>query len=338
MKKLISTIITFLALIPFGHCSNIDILPAMTSTSDMEDRVWVGTFQLIWNDLMDKLVFGEVRFIDGTPNVVYELNKRNFSTKNISEKSYYKYFGKLNLKSKNIIEKGIKKKFNETSDILDKFDWNPSTKGFILYAMLKKDFQFTNEFDKLGKSKFRDTNTEFFGIGRRSNDKLREGVRVLFYNSPDDFDVMLDTLSNDEVYLYKTPNKKTFNLIYSDMLKKEKLFEGETELAKVDILKVPNLKFFNEKSFDELTGQRIRGTQLMIDKALETVKFEMNNTGVKLKSEAAMSVMLTSVGPRAEVKPRLFLLNDTFVIFLKEKESKIPYFALRVHNISNFLD
>lgn len=321
---------------PFGFCTNIDILPTMESTSNAEDQVWVGTFQLIWNDLMDKLVFGEVKFVDGTPAAANELNKRNFSTKNISEKSYYKYFGRLNLKSKNTIEKGIQKKFNETSDILNQFDWNPETKGYILYAMLKKDFQFINKFDKLGRSKFRDTYTDFFGIGKRSNDKLGEGVKVLFYNSPDDFAIVLDTVSEDEVYLYKTPNKKPFNLIYSDMLKKEQLYEGEKTFNDVDVLKVPNIKFFEEKSFDELTGHRIKGTQFLINKALETVKFEMDNKGVKLKSEAAMSVMLTSAGPRAEVKQRRFLLDDTFVMFLKEKESNIPYFALRVHNISNF--
>lgn len=335
-KNIILAILAFFITAPFGICSDIDVLPTMESKSEVEDRVWVGTFQLIWNDLMDKLVFGEVKFIGGTPDVVNELNKREFTTKNLSEKSYYKYFGKQTPKAKTTIEKAIKKKFNETSDILDEFNWRPHSSSFILYAMLKKDFQFLNEFDKLGKSKFRDKSAEYFGVTRHSDNKLREGVKVLFYNSPEDFAVALDTVDEDEVYLYKTPNTKPFNLIYSDMLKKEQAYKGNIRLAPIDALKVPNIKFFEEKSFDELTGQRIRGTQLMIDNAIETVKFEMNNQGVKLKSEAAMSVKLTSAGPGREPKPRLFYLNDTFVMFIKEKKQDIPYFALRVHDIAKF--
>ena len=62
----------------------------------------------------------------------------------------------------------------------------------------------------------------------------------------------------------------------------------------------------------------------------------MNNEGVKLKSEAAMTFGMTSAGPRAEDLPRYFYFNDTFVLFIKEKKSSKPYFALRVHDINNF--
>ena len=35
-------------------------------------------------------------------------------------------------------------------------------------------------------------------------------------------------------------------------------------------------------------------------------------------------------------KPRFFYFDDTFVIFLKEKDKKSPYFALRVNDITKF--
>ena len=92
---------------------------------------------------------------------------------------------------------------------------------------------------------------------------------------------MLETADKDEVYLYKTPNTKQFNLIYSDMYKKELAYNGSTRMSKNDELKVPNLKFFEEKQFDELANKRIKGTRFQIDQAIETVKFEMNNKGVK---------------------------------------------------------
>ena len=104
-------------------------------------------------------------------------------------------------------------------------------------------------------------------------------------------------------------------------------------MSKID-LKNTYLKFFEEKSFDEVCGKRIKGTNLMIDQAMETVKFEMDNTGVKLKSEAAMTIMKMSLEP--EATPRMFYFDDTFVLFLKEKGKEKPYFALRVHDIENF--
>ena len=62
----------------------------------------------------------------------------------------------------------------------------------------------------------------------------------------------------------------------------------------------------------------------------------MNNKGVKLKSVAAMTVMTTALRPDEDITPRLFYLDNTFVIFLKEKEKRSPYFALRVNDITKF--
>lgn len=335
MKKIFITLLTTLLL--FGQqakATNIEVLPTMQSKTNVQDRVWVGTFQIVWNDFMDKVAHTIVKFPEGTPDTVNELNKQEFTVNELSENCYYRYVGKIQKNTKRIIAKAIKKKFHESSDLLDKLDLTPTKDRFIVYAMLKKDFQFTSAFDKLGKSDFRGKKTEFFGIDSKSNDALDKNVKVLFYNAPSDFAVVLDTLGKDEVYLYKTPNTKTFNYIYSDMIKKQKAFKGDTLFNKADELKVPNLKFFEEKSFEEVCGKRIKGTNLMIDQAMETVKFEMDNTGVKLKSEAAMTIMKMSLEP--EATPRMFYFDDTFVLFLKEKGKEKPYFALRVHDIENF--
>ena len=155
----------------------------------------------------------------------------------------------------------------------------------------------------------------------------------MFYNNPSDFAVKLDTAGNDEVYLYKTANTKTFNYLYDDMLKKQEQFKGSTNFGEEDELKVPNLKFFEEKTFEEIGGNRVKGTNIIIDKAMETVKFEMDNTGVKLKSEAAIIAKMTALLPS---ESRLFYFDDTFVVFLKEKGKEKPYFALRVYDISKF--
>lgn len=338
MKKFLSLLVGLILLSNIQtYASGIEIQPTFFSRSNTQDRVWVGTFQLVWNDFMDKIVHNPVRFREGNPTIVKELNQQSFSVNDISEKSYYKYTGKVNKNTKKQITKAIRKKFKESSDILDKLDLTPRSDMYVIYAMLKKDFEFTNAFEKLGRSAFGDsTMAEYFGIGQDSEKALGKGVLVLFYNDPSDFAVKLSTTGEDEVYLYKNSTNKAFNLIYSDMQKKQQSFEGETSFNKVDELKIPNINMFEEKVFEELTNRRVMGTNLVINQAMETIKFDMNNRGVKLKSEAAMTVMTTALLPPEELVPRLFYFDDTFVIFLKEKGKKKPYFALRVNDITKF--
>lgn len=334
MKRIILSVLTSLLLFSPSFAANIDILPTMSSKTNVQDRVWVGTFQLVWNDFMDKIAFNQIKFPAGTPVIVNELNKQEFTEEDISSRCYYKYLGNIQKNTKKTIAKAIKRKFNETSDILDQLDLTPSKQRFIVYAMLKKDFKFVVPFDKLGKSAFRNMEAEYFGISKESQKELDNGVEVLFYDNPSAFAVKLDTKGNDEVYLYKTSNTKTFNYIYEDMLKKESAYKGNKKFAEVDELKIPNLNFFEEKIFEEICGNRVKGTNLTIDQAMESVRFNMDNTGVELKSEAAIIATMTALLPQDE--PRYFFFDDTFVVFLKEKNRAKPYFALRVHDISKF--
>lgn len=318
------------------YAADIEVQPTMMSKTNTQDRVWVGTFQLVWNDFIDKFVHNYVRFKDGTPEMVWELNAREFSTADISDKCYYKTAGKITKNTKKQIEKAIKKKFNETSDILDKMDLTPSPSRFLIYAMLKKDFEFTNAFDKLGVSAFGNgQKAEYFGINSASDKALDKGVKVLFYNNVNDYAVKLSAKNKDEIYLYKTSSNKPFNQLYADMNKKETGYIGEKTFREQDELKVPNIKFYAEKNFTELANKRVLGTNIVIEQAIESVKFEMDNKGVKLKSEAAMSVMKTSFRPDAE-RPRYFYFDNTFVMFMKETGKKTPYFALRVNDITKF--
>ena len=318
-----------------SYATGIEVQPTMISRSSAQDRVWVGTFQLVWNDFIDKIVHNPIRFREGTPLMVQALNQKMFTERDLSEDSYYTFTGKVTKKTKKQIQKAIKKKFKETSDLLDKLDLTPRNDMLIVYAMLKKDFEFKNEFEKLGKDLFGNEQTaEYFGLNKSSNENLRSGVSVLFYNSPRDFAVKLATKDKDEVILYKNSTNKAFAHIYIDMLKKGRVYKGNKTFTKSDDLKIPNIKFFEEKAFEELTGKRIMGTNLVINQAMETIKFDMNNKGVKLKSEAAVTVMTMSLQPDEE--SRSFAFDDTFVIFLKEKGKNNPYFALRVNDIEKF--
>lgn len=338
MKKILGFLIAILVFVNTqAYASGIYVQPTINSRTIAQDRVWVGAFQLVWNDFMDKIVHNYIRFREGNPSCVTELNKQDFTDEDISESSYYKYTGKVKKNTKKQISKGIRRKFKESSDILDKLDLTPRNDMFVIYAMLKKDFEFVKAFDKLGRSSFgKGVMAEYFGIGPESDKVLGQGVEVLFYNDSSDFAVKLATRGKDEIYLYKNSSNKQFGLIYIDMLKKQRMYNGNTCFKKVDELKVPNINFFEEKVFEELTNRRIMGTNLVINQAMESIKFNMDNKGVKLKSEAGLTAEVTSLLPPEELVPRLFYFDNTFVIFLKEENKDKPYFALRVNDITKF--
>ena len=89
MKKIIGALI---GIILFSNiqafASDIEVQATMFSRTNAQDRVWVGTFQLVWNDFIDKVVHNSIRFREGTPVFVQELNYKSFTTDDISENCY----------------------------------------------------------------------------------------------------------------------------------------------------------------------------------------------------------------------------------------------------------
>ena len=313
---------------------NFEILPTMNTLSNATNQVWVGTFQLIWNDLIDEIIKHPVEFVYEKSIMADNLNNREFTVEDLSENSYYKKLGLASPKMKAEIEKGIKEKFNEKSDILDMFDWTPAPDKYILYAMLKKDFQYIEPFDKLEDDNFKGSEgkVKYFGINEDSKWSLRHTVDVLYYNGQDDFAVALKSKQGDTIYLYRTNDEKTFDVLYSDMLKKSKDYKGKKYLAKIDEFKAPMIEFKTEREFPELSNKPIKNSRFFISKAIETVQFKMDEIGVKLKSEAGM-MMATSAAPGFEIEqPRFFYCDGKYIIFLLDDKKSKPYFALKVQD------
>lgn len=313
---------------------------ALTLEDEIEnDTIWCGTFQLIWNDLKNDLAKQDIVF-EPQLKVVENLNKETFTTDDLSEEYFYKKVGTPSIKLKEEIEKAIKDKFNETSDILDDFEWkNRDPKDYFLYTMLKKEFQFEKAFEELENGKFgNNENVKYFGIKKSSeSDELRKQVDVLFYNSKDDFAIKLKTKQEDEVILYKNPKGNTFNEIYKNIEKQKSQYKGQTNLQEGELLKVPNIKLKEKTEFTEIENKSFyfsNGDSYRIEKALQTIEFELDRTGGKIKSEAGMMVQNASV-IRVD-KIREFSVDDTFAIFLKEEGKDTPYFAGLISDITKF--
>ena len=88
----------------------VEVVPTMNDKID-SDSTWCGTFQLVWNDMINEVVRQDILFKDNN-DMVTNLNKMDFNTSMISEEYYYKKYGFKTLSLKKEIEQGIKNKFN----------------------------------------------------------------------------------------------------------------------------------------------------------------------------------------------------------------------------------
>ena len=320
-----------------GYSENENMKIVLSLEDEITDNsAWCGTFNLIWNDLKNEVAKQDIVF-NPQPEVVNNLNKGTFNTSYLSEESYYKVYGTPSIELKNQIEKAIKEKFNENSDILNDFDWeNHEPEDYFLYAMLKKEFEFPKVFTELRNGKFGNyENVKYFGIDSNTKAEVRNQVEVLYYNSDNDFAVKLLTKDNDEVIVAKGRNETTFGSMYEQIIKES---ENETEknFLETDILQIPNISFKLKKEFKELENQKYKiasGDEYYIEKAMQTIQFDLDQKGGKVKSEAGMMTnKVTAVLPS---NPRKFVIDNTFTIFLKEKDKELPYFATKISDITN---
>lgn len=303
----------------------------------MDNTIWCGTFNLLWNDLKD--LAGQDIVFSPQLEIVNRLNKGTFTTKELNENSYYKVVDTPSLDLKKKIENELQEKFKETSDILNDFSWgNYNEKDYFLYTMLKKEFEFENEFTELKNGTFNNTkNVQYFGIDASTKEFVRKQVEVLYYKDTNHFAIKLKTKGDDEIILTRGNDKTSFKEIYDAILKENEDYQGNKSFGENDTLKIPNLNFKVKKEFTELEHKEFtfaNGENYFIDKALQTIQLELNKKGGKVKSEAGMDVK--NCGLKDSENSRHFHLDHTFTLFLKEKESNLPYLAIQIEDINQF--
>lgn len=328
----------------YENVKSTSMIPSFTGKmgDTNTNNVWVGTFQLAWNEFLDTRLDGKsLEFEDYNSELANELNKRSFAKDMLSDDSYYIKVGETTPELKMQIEEDIRNKFKYNSTILNDLDFRKvdgNKKCYTVYSMLCKNFEFPIPFDRLSGIMFKDSETFYkcFGIENSSSEEVNSNVDVLYYNKisnenlrSNDFAVKLKTKREDEVYICRTASNNSFEEIYQEMNEKAKSYTGKKEFTEDDELKIPYINLDTVINYDELCGKFIKGTNgLYLMNAMQNVKFSLNEKGGNLTSEAAIQDMYLSVG----METRYFYLDNNFIIFLKEKDADKPYFALRINN------
>lgn len=296
----------------FNTNHNITMNPSCKSTLNENtiNNLWVGTLDLAWKELAEKIGKEKIELEDENVQIAKDLSASPF-TKEMLDKNDYK----IN------IERTI-------------------TNGYKIETTLNKELNFLEKFDNFNEYNWKFGESEefikYFGINNASSENMNKNIEILFYNPisinnshSNDFAIKLKTKEEDEIILYRTDTNKSFEEYYKEIENKTNLYTGNREFKEIDELRIPYVRVNGMISYDELYGKEIKNSEgLYIFDTIQNVNFYLNESGCNLKSKATMVTEYLSVG----IDTKYCYFQDNFIIFMKEKNSDIPYFALKIDN------
>lgn len=291
---------------------NIMMNPSYQSTLDENtiNNLWVGTLDLAWKDLEEKIGLNKIELEGEMPQIANDLNESTFSKEMLNPNDY-----KIN------VERTV-------------------TNGYKIDATLNKELNFLESFDNFSDYKWTfgndDEAIKYFGINNASPEEMNKNVEILFYNKlnngsllSNDMAIKLKTKEGDEIILYRTDDKKSFDEYYEDIKAKTKNYKGRTEFSEDDELRIPYVKVNGMINYKQLYDKKIKNSKgLYIYDVIQNVNFYLNERGCNLSSKATMVTEYMGIGEDT----KYCYFQDTFIIFMKEANSDKPYFALKVDN------
>ena len=313
------------------------LIPTYTEEFDNSEKnnMWVCTFNLAWNEFMDKRFDGEVTFKSDTPDIVNSLNKRDFTKDQLSENSYYIKVDVTRPELKEIIKNDIKNKFNiDETFALDKINFDIFN-SYTIYSFLHKSFKFEEPFDILEPESFSNSEekVKYFGITNSSKSNLRNQIEVLFYNDNDNFAIKLNTKNSEDVILARIDDTNSFYETYKKIIENSNM-EKEHKFDNYDTLKIPYLNVNTKISYDELCNKELANNKnniSYITYAIQQVDFSLNNEGGDVTSRGTMQDITQEENSIKSTK-RDFNFTKSFYLFLKETDKEKPYLMLKVDN------
>ncbi len=306
--------------------------------------LWCGTFQLVWNETCARLG-GDLRLVGPRVDsliqspVAAALNKHSFTRDCIDDASYILQAGLVKDRIYESIHRAVRDKFGFEPRLALDEDLTPRAQDFVAYACLWKKLSFPVPFERLDDSfKFQGRQVRAFGLGRTkaSHDAMSPQVLVLDYRDKNDFVVQLKTTSaEDRLILAKVEPRGTLGEMVADVRERVQNCPGEPAGSN-DVLIVPRMSFDILRKYSEIEGSwlvpigRDAARDLFVVSALQSIRFEMNEKGVELLSEAHMA--LACGREREPDRPHIMIFDEPFLVMLERTEAPMPYCAFWLDN------
>ena len=269
------------------------------------------------------------------------LNKHGFTKDSLDEASYVALAGFVKDGIHERIPKAIEEKFHGALKprFLPDPKLTPRPQDVVAYACLYKHLSFPVAFERLDDGlTFGGENVPAFGLKtfKPEREKAYQQVSILDYQNEDNFVIELKTSSDgDRLILAKMQPKQTMAQTVGS-IQARIASAHEEEGTTNDLLVVPKLQFDLTREYSEIEGAHLISTNaniakdLLIQSAVQNTKFDMNEKGVELRSEASMSIACAQ-RKLPEVEHRM-IFNKPFLVMMQRTKAAMPYFALWVDN------
>ena len=251
-----------------NHKITVNPVYETTLGENTVNNLWVGTLDLAWKELENKLGQDKINLVDGNLPIVDDLNNSKF-TKEMLDSNDYEVKVEKNL-----------------------------TGGYDIDATLNKELNFPVPFDNFSdynkNMTFGDGEkfVKYFGVNNGTSEEVNKNIEILFFNneSPtsalsNDFAIKLFTKEGDEIILYRTDDEKSFDEYYKDIEDKSSSYTGRTEFGEDDELLVPYVRANGMIAYNELCGKYIKGSEndaMYFKNVVQNVNFSLNEKGCNL--------------------------------------------------------
>lgn len=214
-------------------------------------------------------------------------------------------------------------------------------------AYFRKSLPFKTAFKKSEIAlPFKDIKVDFFGCTGRDHYELTSQIKILYFKDEDNFILELSPSdASQQIIIYVTETMK--NSFGDYFLELEKLEAKGLEFAESDnsywrsdflfsdVFAMPSLSFNIENDYEELLQNVFNvGVQpYKVVQAYQQIAFVLNENGAEIESDAVVQGDKSEEAEQEDPpQPKRMICDQPFLIMLKRRESKNPYFAIWVED------
>ncbi|MCE1245970.1 MAG: hypothetical protein LWY06_04945 [Firmicutes bacterium] len=300
--------------------------------------VYCATFQLAWNELCHSVLKGKA-LMEGSPLLAEQLNGV-FEREKSPAVTGGGFIAMSGTGGSGIIEKINRKIESVFKGKMEPVNQDVGDEDIFVYAALLRNFPFSVEYDDIHAARrlsFKGEKVKFFGVPLFQDragkmQELKKQTQILKYDEKSgEFIVRMESEPvGQELILASVKPGDTLGKTYDKVMNQIKSVKPES-LEEQDTLAIPEIEFSLTTNFDELTGKKIlnkANTGITIGGAVQAVSFHLDKTGARLKSNAELLVYANGKSH----KYRQLVFSKPFLICMKEKKLKTPYFLMWVDN------
>ena len=309
------------------------------------NTLWCGTLQLAWNEAVslvgEKLDFQPPSGPSVPPASEKEidfLNRQEFQARDLAPGSYVALadFERNQVEAR--IRAALANVFQGAAspELIPPTPRNPGPDDFVAYAYLYKNLAFAVPFGAIPSQRFGDRDVQAFGFNQDMHLPAQPQGQVLIYDykSSDDFVIELKSKStDDQLILAKIAPGASLGATAAETLRRMKLSLPEAA-GPGDALSIPKLNFDLRKDFRELEGLTLQPgpstkihLPLSLTKVEQLVRFQLNEKGAILKSEAVIVARALAMMSRHQM-----IFDRPFLLMMKQKNFNAPYLELWIAN------